>query len=91
MHVISVSIKNLRSIASTELRLNDPRSRELRFPNVNVILGDNGSGKSTLLRAVGPVTARERVDGTIFIAPPADALGVFGLMGNGLTMMVLLE
>lgn len=52
MHVISVSIKNLRSIASTELRLNDPRSRELRFPNVNVILGDNGSGKSTLLRAV---------------------------------------
>lgn len=52
MHVISVSIRNLRSIASTHVRLNDPRDAELSFPNVNVVLGDNGSGKSTLLRAV---------------------------------------
>jgi len=52
MHVQSVSIKNLRSIASTQLHLNDPKDKELRFPNLNVILGDNGSGKSTLLRAI---------------------------------------
>jgi predicted ATPase len=52
MHVRSVSIKNLRSIASTRLSLNAPGDKDLRFPNVNVILGDNGSGKSTLLRAI---------------------------------------
>lgn len=52
MHVLSVTIDNLRSIANARLALNDPAERGMLYPNVNVILGNNGAGKSTLLRAI---------------------------------------
>lgn len=52
MHVCSVSIRNLRSIANATLELNLPDTSDMLFPNVNVILGDNGAGKSTVLRAI---------------------------------------
>ncbi|SDA53933.1 MULTISPECIES: AAA family ATPase [unclassified Janthinobacterium] len=52
MYIKSVRIENLRSIASTSLELNSPDDKSMKFPNVNVILGDNGMGKSTVLRAL---------------------------------------
>lgn len=52
MHVLAVTIDNLRSIASARLDLNDPTERGMLYPNVNVILGNNGAGKSTVLRAI---------------------------------------
>jgi len=51
MYISRLEISNLRSIEHAVLELNRPRSRKLRCPNVNVLLGDNGSGKTTVLRA----------------------------------------
>lgn len=52
MHVRTVKIENLRSIAEAEITLNDPADGRMLYPNVNVILGNNGAGKSTVLRAI---------------------------------------
>jgi hypothetical protein len=52
MHVRSISIRNLRTIAKADLKMNVPTDEKIMYPNVNVLLGDNGSGKSTILRAI---------------------------------------
>lgn len=51
MYIKLLKIENLRSLATVELPLNTPSTQRLKFPNVNVMLGDNGVGKTSVLRA----------------------------------------
>lgn len=54
MHVLTLEIKNLRSIKSETFEFNIPLvdKESTKYPNVTVLLGENGVGKSTVLRAV---------------------------------------
>lgn len=86
MQILRLKIENLRSLASVEFELNYPgMSGGLRYPNVNVILGENGSGKTSILRAaalavLGPLMSRS--SGYVpegLIRRPAGSLGRFDL------------
>ena len=53
MYVNSLKIKNLRCFRETEISLQNPDCKNsLKFPNINLLLGNNGSGKSSVLRAL---------------------------------------
>lgn len=53
MYFNSLKIKNLRCFRETEISLQHPdRQNSLKFPNINLLLGNNGSGKSSVLRAL---------------------------------------
>lgn len=52
MHIQKLQIENLRSFKKAEIEFNLPDTRDMQFPNVNVLLGDNGLGKTSVLRAV---------------------------------------
>jgi len=54
MFLRSLTVENLRSIASAELEFGSPRAAPQRW---SMLLGENGSGKSTLLRAIAMVMA----------------------------------
>ena len=52
-YVTRVEMENFRCFARARLDLRVPgESSELRYPNVNLLLGNNGSGKSSVLRAI---------------------------------------
>lgn len=51
MYIKQLKIENLRSLAAAEMSLNMPSTLELKYPNVNVLLGGNGLGKTSVLRA----------------------------------------
>jgi predicted ATP-binding protein involved in virulence len=57
MYVNSIKIKNFRCFRETEIKLQNcnPKNR-LKFPNINLLLGNNGSGKSSILKALALVT-----------------------------------
>lgn len=59
MYITSIKIQNLRCFEQTELTFQYP-GREtktpLRFPNINLLLGDNGAGKTTVLKAIAMAT-----------------------------------
>lgn len=57
MYIESVRIRNLRCFRDTSLTLRHPsedpkKYPDLRFRNVNLLLGDNGSGKTSVMRAL---------------------------------------
>lgn len=53
MYINSLNIKNLRCFERTEMQFRNPQNAtELRYPNVNLLLGNNGTGKTTILRAI---------------------------------------
>jgi len=51
MHLTHLKIQNLRALSTADLALNTPATGHLKYPNVNVLLGDNGLGKTSVLRA----------------------------------------
>lgn len=54
MYLRSLSVRSLRCFQSASLDLRYPLERRdapLRYPNVNILLGNNGAGKTTLLKA----------------------------------------
>ncbi len=57
MYVNSIKIKNFRCFREAEIRLqNRNRKNKLKFPNINLLLGNNGSGKSSILKALALAT-----------------------------------
>ncbi|OOG11989.1 AAA family ATPase [Pseudomonas sp. B21-040] len=52
MHISKLQIENLRSFEKATLEFNLPGTKDLQYPNVNVLLGDNGLGKTSILKAV---------------------------------------
>lgn len=57
MFVDSLKIKNLRCFREAEIVLqHSDRKNSLKFPNINLLLGNNGSGKSSLLKALALAT-----------------------------------
>ncbi|MBL8203255.1 MAG: AAA family ATPase [Blastocatellia bacterium] len=59
MYITSIKIENLRCFEQAELTFQYPgRETEtpLRFPNINLLLGDNGAGKTTVLKAIALAT-----------------------------------
>lgn len=77
MYIKTLKIKNLRSLADVELELNTPSTPDLKFPNVNVMLGGNGLGKTSVLRAavlatLGPLLSASSgyVPDTLIRRPP---------------------
>lgn len=59
MYITSIKIKNLRCFEQAELTFQYPgRETEtpLRFPNINLLLGNNGAGKTTVLKAIALTT-----------------------------------
>ena len=53
LYVTAVGVQDVRGFASASIELRFPHEgRRLRYPNVNLLLGDNGSGKSTILRSI---------------------------------------
>ncbi|WP_285485324.1 AAA family ATPase [Amycolatopsis sp. NBRC 101858] len=55
-YLTDLHLKNMRCFPGAHVSLRFPgEGRNLRSPNVNLLLGDNGSGKSTVLRAAAMV------------------------------------
>jgi predicted ATPase len=57
MYIENVRIKNLRCFRESSLQLRHPsedpkKHPDLRFRNVNLLLGDNGSGKTSVMRSL---------------------------------------
>jgi AAA15 family ATPase/GTPase len=55
MYVNSLKIKNLRCFREVEFELQHSQKiheEPLKFPNINLLLGNNGSGKSSILKAL---------------------------------------
>lgn len=55
MQIIRLDVRNLRCLGQVTMELrtpDDPESRGLAFPNVNLLVGTNGGGKSTILKAI---------------------------------------
>lgn len=58
MYVDSLKIKNLRCFRDVAIELQYPdkkissKENSLKFPNINLLLGNNGSGKSSILKAL---------------------------------------
>lgn len=57
MYINSLKIKNLRCFSEVKFELQHagktpPDGKTLKFPNINLLLGNNGSGKSSILKAL---------------------------------------
>ena len=55
MYITSIKIENLRCFEEAELTFQYPGREQktpLRFPNINLLLGNNGAGKTTTLKAI---------------------------------------
>ena len=57
MYINSLKIKNLRCFSEVTVELQHagktpPNGKTLKFPNINLLLGNNGSGKSSILKAL---------------------------------------
>ena len=59
MYITSIKIENLRCFEEAGLTFQYPGREQktpLRFPNINLLLGDNGAGKTTVLKAIALTT-----------------------------------
>ncbi len=67
MYVHSLTIKNLGIFSNSTIEFLYPGkntgSSKIKYPNVNLLLGDNGAGKSTLIRAVALTALGPTVEG----------------------------
>lgn len=53
MYINAIRVENFRCFIETDITLRNPdNSPDLKFSNINLLLGNNGSGKSSILKAL---------------------------------------
>jgi hypothetical protein len=68
IYASSVAAKDFRCFADMTVDLHHPGDgSKLRYPNVNLVIGDNGAGKSTLLKAIAIAALGPILDSSGFV------------------------
>lgn len=69
MHIQTLTIENFRCFETATVEFNLPDTKDLQYPNVNILLGDNGLGKTSVLRAVALAVLSPLLSGSSGFVP----------------------